>query len=205
MSDGTMNDLGNRPPPRIQTLSEIVTCMVQAGADQKVRVGEILARVGRRSYGPVLLVPSILVVSPLSAIPGFSTLCGLCIALVAGQLLIGRRSPWFPAFVTDRGIDRDRFRRAGRWLGKVAKHVDRLIGPRLEILTTGACAKAAAAVCLLMAAVIPFLELVPMASSTIGAVVAVYGLALTARDGYLMIAAAVMTGAAGAFIASLLM
>ncbi|MEQ9683198.1 MAG: hypothetical protein RLO49_10860 [Rhodospirillales bacterium] len=44
-----------------------------------------------------------------------------------------------------------------------------------------------------------------MESSTNGAVVAFYGLDLTARDGYLMIAAAVMTGAAGAFIASLLM
>lgn len=154
--DSTMRDRGR--PPRVQTLSEIVAQIVEAGDDQQVRIGEILAHVGQRSYGPLLLVPSILVVSPLSAIPGFSSLIAVWVMLVAGQMLIGRRGPWIPGFLVNRSIDRDRLRLGGKWFGKVASRVDRVIGPRLAFLTMGPFARATAAACMPMACVMPLLD-----------------------------------------------
>lgn len=201
--DGEMNDLGRRPPPRTQTLCEVVDQLMRVGCRHDVTIGEILDQVGQRSYGPLLLVPGLLIASPLSAIPGLSMLGGTCIALVAGQILINRRHPWIPEFVRNRRIGRRRLKSAGRWLGKVARLVDRVTGPRLEFLTRGAATKAVAAICLVMAAAIPPLELVPMAGSSIGAVIVVYSLALTAQDGLLVLVALLMTGAAIAFIVSL--
>lgn len=201
-----MSNRGCRRPPRVQTLSEVVERIAEAGdGGQRVRIGEILDHVGPRSYGPMLLMPSILVVSPLSAVPGFSSLVGACLILVAGQMLIGRHGPWLPGFLVNRSIDHAALRRGGKWSGKVAKQVDRVIGPRLEFLTMGPFARAIAAVCLLMASVIPLLELVPTASSVVGAVIAVYGLALSAHDGLLSIVAMAMTVAAGVFVASMMM
>lgn len=200
-----MTDRSGRPPPRVQSLSEIVERIVEAGNGQEVRISEILGHVGQRSYGPLLLVPSLLVVSPLSAIPGFSSLMALCIMLLAGQMLIGRHRPWIPGFVVDRGIDRDRLRAAGKWFGRAGKRIDRVIGPRLEFLTLGPFARLTAAICVLMACVVPFLELLPTASSVVGAVVGMYALALSAHDGLLSIVALAMTAAAGGFVGSLVM
>ena len=198
-----MTDCRRRSPPRVQSLSEIVERILEAGDGRQVRIGEILAHVGLRSYGPLLLVPSLLVVSPLSAIPGFSSLVALCIMLLAGQMLVGRRRPWVPGLVVNRGIDRDRLRAAGKWLGRVGKRIDRVVGPRLEFLTMGPFARLIAAICMLMAAVVPFLELLPTASSVIGAVVAVYAVALSTHDGLLAVVALALTGAAGVFVGSL--
>lgn len=184
-------------------MSEIVERIVEAGEGQEVRIGEILAHVGPRSYGPMLLAPSLMVVSPLSAIPGFSSLIAVCIMLVAGQMLIGRSSPWLPGFVVNRGIGRHRLRTIGKWFGKAGERVDRVVGPRLEFLTMGPFARLIAAICMLMAATVPFLELLPTASSVIGVVVALYALALSTHDGLLTIAALVTTAAAGIFIGGL--
>lgn len=203
--DDTTGNHGRRRSPPVLTLSEIVERVLEAGDRQEVRLGEILAHVGQRSYGPLLLVPSLLVVSPLSAIPGFSSLVAAYVILVAGQMLIGRRSPWLPGFVVDLSVDRDRLRTAGRWLGKVAERVDLIVGVRLEFLTVGLSARLVAAMCMLLAAVVPFLELVPTASSIIGAVIALYGLALAAHDGLLLIVALAMTIGAGVFVGSLIL
>lgn len=171
------------------TLSAVIAEVSESGEGEEVSLGEIVADLSHRSYGALILVPAILVVSPLSSIPGFSSLAAVVIALVAGQMLIGRPAPWLPGFLTRRRIDHQRLTRATGHLQRVARVVDRLVGPRLEYLTTGPFARAVAAICLVMALVIPPLEIVPMASSLICVPISLFGLSLAARDGALAIVA----------------
>lgn len=173
----------------VLTLTEVIDRMVEAGEGDRVSGDELLAVFGARTYGPLILMPSLLLVSPLSAIPGFSTLMGVTIVLIAGQMLLGRETPWLPALVLRRSVPRERLARAARVLRRVARAVDAVVRPRLSALTGGVCARAIALVCACIGLVIPPMEVVPMTSTTAGAVVAVFALALTAGDGVLALAA----------------
>ena len=176
---------------QVLTLTQVIEEMVDAGDGDRVSGQELLTAFGERAYGPMILVPSLLLVSPLSAIPGFSSAMGLCILLIAGQLALGRAHPWLPEFVKRRSMPRDRLAGGARILLKVSKFVDAITRPRLGVLTRGFCRRLLALLAVALAAVIPVMEVVPMASSMAGAAIAVLGLALTARDGVLALVALV--------------
>jgi hypothetical protein len=185
---------------KILNLTQVIEEMVDAGDGDQVSGQELLEAFGERAYGPLILVPSLLLVSPLSAIPGFSTAMGLCIVLVAGQLALGRGHPWLPAFIKTRSMPRDRLAGGAKFLLKVSKFVDGLTRPRLCALTRGVGRRVLALVAVALGAVIPLMEVVPMASSTAGAAVAVLGLALTARDGLLALFAMALVAAVGGLV-----
>ena len=86
------------------TLKELVERASRAGSGDTVKVQQILEELGQRSTTALMLLPALLTVSPLSGIPLFSTSAGLLIALVAGQLLLGRKSIWIPGFLRDREV-----------------------------------------------------------------------------------------------------
>ena len=67
-------------------------------------VREMLDRVGARSFGAALLVPSLVLVSPLSAIPLVPTISGLLILTIATQAFLGREHLWLPKFLSRRKL-----------------------------------------------------------------------------------------------------
>ena len=174
---------------KVLTLTQVIEEMVDAGDGDRVSGAELLEAFGDRAYGPMILVPSLLLVSPLSAIPGFSTAMGLCIFLIAGQMALGRTHPWLPDVIKTRSMRRDRLADGAKFMLKVSKFVDAITRPRLGVLTRGVCRRGLALVVVALAAVIPLMEVVPMASSMAGAAIALLGLALTARDGLLALVA----------------
>ena len=63
----------------------------------RVSVGDILAAVGKRSFGPVILVAGLITIAPLIGdIPGMPTLLGLIVLLTLGQLLFRQQHIWLP-------------------------------------------------------------------------------------------------------------
>ena len=62
-------------------------------------VGDVITVLGRKSYAPLLMVPGLALVSPLSGIPGFSSICGITIALVSLQMMAHRRVLWLPKWL----------------------------------------------------------------------------------------------------------
>lgn len=199
-----MNGRGTDPGPDVLTLGEVVDEVIEAGDGDEVSVGEVLDQFGHRSFGPMILVPGALVATPLSGIPGFGTFCGLIVGLVAGQMVVGKPSPWLPAALKRRRLSRRRLDRAAGPLRRVAGWVDGLLAPRLGRLTRAGFARAIAAICLAIALAMPLLELVPLANSLAGGVIALYGLALVAHDGLLALLALVLTAAAAAAIGLLI-
>ncbi|GAB2799773.1 exopolysaccharide biosynthesis protein [Halomonas shantousis] len=182
--------MGNRQHDP-ENLEELVDYLHQAGdthADDEVHVsiGTMLSAVGHRSFGALLLVPGLLLFSPLSGIPGLPTLCGVLVALIAGQLLAGRSHFWLPQWLLKRSVPRKRFLRATLFLQPWARRVDRFIKPRLKILTHGPAKPLVAIICLVIALSMPPLELIPFANSLSGAALSAIGLGLIARDGALL-------------------
>lgn len=157
-----------------------------------VSVEAMLSAVGSRSFGALLLVPGLLTFSPLSGIVGLPTLCGILVLLIAGQLLVRRKHFWVPQWLLKRSVPRRRFLKALRFMRPGARWVDKLVKPRLTILTHGPATALVAIVCILIALSMPALELVPFANSLSGAALAAIGLGLIARDGMLVVVTVIL-------------
>src|SRR5688500_18241055 len=66
---------------------------------EHVRFGGLLSAVGRRSYGPLLLIIGLFAISPATILPGMTTVAAAITLLVAGQMALGLKRPWLPKFV----------------------------------------------------------------------------------------------------------
>ncbi|MBU0723438.1 MAG: exopolysaccharide biosynthesis protein [Alphaproteobacteria bacterium] len=149
---------------------------------------------GHRFSGPIFLIPGLIALSPLSGIPLVPSFLGLVISLICVQLIFGRRHLWFPAWVQTRALDADRVQRMTRFIKKPARFLDQVTRPRLVWLTQGLALRLAATLCLLTALSMPLLEILPFTSTLAGAVISLFGLSLTTRDGLLMLFALLFVG-----------
>lgn len=179
-------------------LSGVIERMHQASDDhpelRKVSLRHVLDAVGERSFGTLLIVPGLVALSPLSGIPGMPSTMGLLVILISGQLLLGRRSFWMPNFILDRCISRRRFDRALDFMAKPARWIDRPLQRRLTWLTKRPGLYVVAICCLLVAATMPPLELLPFAASAAGLAISLFALSLIARDGLLALLGITVTG-----------
>lgn len=144
---------------------------------------------GRTSFLPLLILPALTVVTPLSGIPLLSSACGLTIALVALQMLAGRDHVWLPSILLDREISARRALRAFDRIEPAVSWIDRHSQDRLRVLVRPPSRSLAEAVCVAAGGAMPLLELVPFSSSILGSAVVLIGVGLLAHDGlYVLLA-----------------
>lgn len=159
--------------------------MASAGEDDTVCVYHLLDMAGHRSFGTLLLIPSLIVISPISGIPGIPTLTGIIIVLIAGQILLGRSAIWLPQRLQRRCINQHRLRSAVTFLYPAARVADHMVRPRLSSFVGGPFTRMIAAQCVILGLLMPPLEVVPFATSLFATAVAAFALALVAHDGVL--------------------
>lgn len=180
-----------------ESIEDVLECVEEAGAtDERVSVGEIVHRIGEGAFPPLMLAPALVVVTPASAIIGLSTFCGMIVALVAFQMVIGRDRLWLPAFILNRTMRQQRLERILGHIERPARFIDRLTRRRLTILVDPPMARLWALICLLLSLIIPVLELVPMSSTIIAATISLFALAMLARDGLLVVVGLLVLGGA---------
>jgi hypothetical protein len=171
-------------PDTPSDLTGVLNCLEKVAPDQRqVSLEQVLEAVGGRSFGPLLLVPGLIVFSPLSGIPGIPSLMALMISLVTVQMLIGRHHIWLPRWLLTRRVRRSRLRKTLRWMKRPASWVDSLLKPRFAFLTRGPSLYIAALLCLALALIMPPLELIPFANTVSGAAICCLSISLITRDG----------------------
>jgi hypothetical protein len=168
-------------------LNELNQVALTAG--DKVSVREVYCAVGERSFGPLLLVAGLLGMTPVSAIPGAPTALALVTLLIAGQLLFGRRTLWLPQRLLNLSVPSARLTATVKVARRPARFVDRVVRPRLTVLTGGVADRIVAAACVLVALAVPPLELLPLVAFVPATAIAAFGLGLVARDGLLILLA----------------
>ncbi|MEC9342920.1 MAG: exopolysaccharide biosynthesis protein [Pseudomonadota bacterium] len=186
-------------PGKPRRVGEILDKVDHAGSwHETVSLGEIVDDIGHGAIPAIMLVPALVLVSPLSGIPGMATMMGIVIALAAIQLIFGRQSFWLPARLRRVAITRQRLRRAMGWLGRIGAFLDRISTRRLPVLTARPFSTVCASICLAVALLMPLFELVPFSASTGGAAIAIFALALLTGDGVMVIAGLTVTFGGGA-------
>lgn len=171
-----MNSLSPLTPAPDDTVSELPLSLTALLAsirphdhEEAVSLGDILTRIGQRSFAATLLVIGLLMVSPLSAVPFLPSLITIVILLIAGQAIIGRHHLWLPDFLTRRRISADKLRRALDTLVRPAAWIDRYRSGRWVVLTQWPISSLAYTVIIVVALTWPPLSLVPF-STTLSAV-----------------------------------
>lgn len=191
-------------PENLQQMLDHIDQAAQAG-NEKTTMQDVMSEVGRRSFGPALLVPGIITLMPLIGdIPGVPTVMGILVLSVAGQVLFGRRYFWMPAWILTRSVERQKIVKAVQWARPPARFVDRFLRKRLPVLTYGAGAFAIALCCIAIALIMPLMEFVPFTANVAGFALTLFGLSLMARDGVLAIVAFTLTVLAFGFVVNAL-
>jgi hypothetical protein len=159
---------------------------------ERISLGELVDAMGPSSMSAVLLVPALLLLSPLSGIPGASIVGGLVIALVSAQIVVGREKVWLPEFVRKRTLPGPKLQRALVWLRKPARKFDGLVQARPEGADHAWWAPAVAVLCLGLGLAMPMLELIPFTSSIVAGLVALLALSMLTGRARLAVAAIVL-------------
>ena len=155
----------------------------------EISLGQVIESFGTRSYGPALLIPSLLGVSPVSAIPTAPTILALVVVIISVQVLLGRDHFWLPDILAQRSVSRGTLSKARKRLSKPARWLDKAFTNRLEALTHPPAQRIASALVISLALCVPPLELIPLAAAAPFLAIAAFGIAFMLRDGLLLLVA----------------
>ena len=169
-------------------LTEVIENIEEEIEEQEsVEVREILEASSRRALGPLLIVPSLFMVSPLSGIPSLPSLCALTIIIVSGQLVRGENKMWLPSFLKALTLRSTKLQASLDKMKPWASRVEKLFKPRLQFLTKPRFIGLAS---IAVALTVPPLEFLPLAALGPGLILLLLAVGFTTHDGLAVILAA---------------
>ena len=182
-------------------LADLMERIASLGDDaEEVSVKDVKHEIGERSFGPALAIPAIIEITPIGGIPGLPTVIALLVAIIAAQILFDRDHLWLPGFLERRRMTGKTLAKSMRALRKPADWLDKVLKPRMGWVARDPTLRVMAGIVILLCCTVPPLELLPFASSIPMGAVALIGLGLMARDGLVMLIAAVLSSATFYFI-----
>ncbi|SMX46725.1 exopolysaccharide biosynthesis protein [Actibacterium lipolyticum] len=170
------------------TINEVLDSLCHARNGDRVTVRDIVEKMGERSFAPLLLVPAMILVSPVSSILGMPTFGALVIGLILVQAIMGRKHLWIPEFLARRSLPAKRVESAVNWLRKPATWVDRHVHRRLTYLTVRPLSYIALLTCLALTLTMPLLEVLPMLATVSATAITLFAIGLLTHDGMFIIA-----------------
>lgn len=182
----------DRPEPidDDEPITHVIKTIDDLADDGPVYVADMIQSYGRTAFAPVMMIPALLLVSPLSGFPLFSSLCGILIFLIAVQGAIGRDSIWTPHWIARLSLPAKRAHSAAAALARSGAFVDRLTRRRLPVLVGPMMQHPLYAVCSFAALFIPLMEFFPFSASLIGGGVSLIAVGILAKDGLFVLAGA---------------
>jgi hypothetical protein len=166
-----------------ERLSDLLGRLARREADT-ITLNELVRAVGDRAFGAIILVlafPNLVA----AAIPGVSTLLGIPLMLVSLQLTIGAGRVWLPRAARARPVSRPQFAKLVAKVQPWLQRVERLLRPRLVLLTSTWAERCIGLLCLISSAVL-FLP-IPFANFLPALVLCFLGLSLLERDGFMVL------------------
>lgn len=179
MSEDPEPPLCRRPAaPRTSTL---LLAFTAHHTHERVYLNDLARLLGNRSFGFLLLLFALPNTLPIIGIPGVSTLTGIPLAIVALQMMMGLPEPKLPAWVAERSLYRDDFRRIIDAIIPWLRKLERLTKPRWLGVTGPVGERWLGAFCLLLAAVLVLP--IPLGNLPPAVAVTLVALGLIEKDG----------------------
>src|SRR5690554_7602963 len=101
---------------KLTNLEQLLDRIDEAGeGEEQVSLEQLMDHIGRRSFGPILLLIGVILVSPLSGIPGLPSTMGVAVLLLSLQMLLRRKYIWLPGWILRRSISEEKLATAAGW------------------------------------------------------------------------------------------
>ncbi len=180
----------------VHNLRSLLHSLCNETDGETVSIRDMMNAVGRRSYGPVLLLLGFIAISPLTLIPGANVFMAILILIFAVQIVVGRKYPWIPKKALEFNFPRKHLVSGVAAMAKHTHTIDALLKPRLTFLTRAPFVQLVALACVGAALITLPLSFIPFGPLLPSLTILLFGLALTARDGFvLLLAGAALAGA----------
>ncbi|MBL8699682.1 MAG: exopolysaccharide biosynthesis protein [Alphaproteobacteria bacterium] len=161
------------------TIAGALQAVVDDTAGDDTSWGEILERLGGRGFGFAMLLLAAPNLTPGPSLPGFSTIFGAPMVLLALQMLGGAAGPRLPGFLARRRVARARLAAFMSKLVPIAARADRALRPRYPAVVALKSLHAMSFVVLALLLVLPF----PFVSLAAAGAVVLIAVGLIAEDG----------------------
>lgn len=168
-------------------LTELFETLDDQVVDDTITLQDIVDTFNARGFGPVVLLPALIALLPTGGVPGVPSACGIFIALMAIQLVLGRKTPWLPSGLGRRGVSHDRWHRITQRAKPWTRRIDRLLQPRLHWLMGDLIQRLLALLMVVLGLGMIPLELLPFAAALPALAIVIMALGLTAGDGLMML------------------
>jgi len=152
---------------------------------ESVDLKTVVEAFGNRSFGPVMVLCGLCMMTPLGAIPGIPPAFGVIVIVFAVQLLFRRKTPWMPEVLRRVKIPSAKLSKVQNKVRPVLAKIDGIIRPRLQWATTGPMRVVVSIVAIILSLSFFVLGMVPFGVVAPAAIVLLLGLGITARDGVL--------------------
>lgn len=153
--------------------------------DEVLRLRDLLAGLGRRAFGMLLLIATLPALIP---VPAGGAVSGPIVVLVGLQMLCGRHEPWLPAAVARRGPHRGALARFYAKVQGALARLERLVRPRLSQVLHHRAAAMMSGVLLVLLGLLLSLP-IPFTNYLFAGLLMLFAFALLERDGVLMLVA----------------
>jgi len=193
-----MPDNSHANPTSIDEVLDAV--LEQTDGHEDAVIKDVLEAFDGRSYGPLLMVPALVVITPIGAIPAVPTMMGLFTIFVAAQAVFNKKHPWVPNVITQRGVKRDQLEESFEHIRPWARWFDKFTGTRLTFMTDPPMQQVMALLCVAVACTFPPLEFIPFAGAVAGLAIGCFAVAFTARDGVFALIGVAATLGCAAFV-----
>lgn len=159
----------------------------ESGAD--VSIANVFQRIGDRGFGLLLMILSLPSALPLPA-PGYSTPFGILLAILALQMIFGRRSPWLPAWTGKLKLSGGFAEKMLGMSAKFFRYIEYFIRPRMRWISSRAGLPFMGVLVLIMAClmILP----IPLTNTFPAFVIFLIGIGLTEEDGLFCFGASVL-------------
>lgn len=114
--------------------SDLLQEIADRQGDGSITIGQFVEMLGDRSFALTILIFSLPNSLPVPGIPGFSTLTGLPILIIALQIVFGRASIWLPKQVAEKQFSQAVVTKIVLKALPVIRWLERFIKPRLTPL-----------------------------------------------------------------------
>lgn len=181
-------------PPLLENLFDE---LVEAADGTSITLGEILDALEKRSFGPLLLLPTLISIMPIiGMLPGVTWAMSALTLLISLHFLVNSRKLWLPQRIRRFEVSAEAFRRGVEWARPWLRRVDKVVEPRFHILFAWPWTMVFAGLCVVMSLAMFAASIVPggVVVPALGIVIMAAG--LTVRDGLVLVLGAVASSGA---------
>lgn len=151
---------------------------------EHISIQDLYAQLGDRGFGLMFLLFALPNIIPLP-MPGVSTLTSLPIIFFSAQLCLGKSRVWIPAWLGQRTIPMATLKPLIHKSYPYLMRLEKMVKPRLDTLTSRRFERIAGGLILLLALLIALP--IPFGNLPLALAITVMALAITERDGLMMI------------------